>query len=1482
MSQVDKNDISNNSLVNYNNRKKLTNEFSCEASSFLNNEINSHTDESFCNSDTNNIFYTNTADKLEYLNKIDLEQYVIDTFKKDLAEVQDSFDDQNQKDGFITNTYNFFKEATGTSISKEDLQNAIIKQNEAIQMLIKAKENDNFKVVYAQITNTEFNEEKLLECYFAETQLENLNSNFNQILSTNESNENKEKNINKAILEIENQSGISYEELVTNYKELSSKYLGPTNELVNTLNNYIDSQDIAIDKFAQTTQIAGLGLTVAGSILCFIPIPGVAQAIGISTMNAGRLLSLAGTFGDNILEAIEIGTNNVNNKDEYDIINNLVKETGIDVALFASGICAGKAGNIAKSYVLNCTNNTLISRGAEIATDASLSLASDYLLTGEVNFANEGRSQILSILTGLAYNKVATTKAKMPSNNEQTDSLNQDTTKSFGFFEKIKNYFSKKTPEDAVEKIDTTTENTQKMFPDAEDNINFAKDAKFSDESLDILKTFDKDQLEMAKMFCTAGFDENLVLKASQAGNIKFENLIKAKELKLDDECALIISRSCYTVEEVEKYARFIQEDNFEPDCALKAICLGLSDTQINIAKKAKSVGFTGKYAINAGKAEFNDEQFRIVQEIFNLGKEVPFKKIEDMAFECARSNFTAEQIKSLKERKLQGLSDVDSFEAAAYNYTNEQCEIMTLLSGTSANSYRHQAANCNLTKQEALRLIQLIDEKKFTPADAFMLISKKVSEEKIKALSSLYKYEDRTIQKKYLDLSDDEVASINELRAAGCTKRTITQLIDSKLSTIQKETIIEILKAGFDDQIAMKGKDCTKEQIEFLKELKEIGYSDIIISKAISEGINSQNMDIIRDIQDKKPSEFLVIKILKEKYNADQINKILYYRDAGVSEKMALKLIKLQIKDSDIDLIKKCEKLNLDEKFVIRCLEKENIDILQKHIIATEHGITSDECRQIAIDNNFNKTQLEKVQLYLKEGRSETEAVLFVKNNYNEMQIKLYDETISYGFNDEASQESVKLNLTKEELKKARTAKDAKIDDVMAIYFAKNLSDKELSGTISDIQKFIGEANPNTKVKTKILQNDAGANLIITTEHKVFKNTESPEIITETVTFDEHGNIKTSTTTKSMGIIRTKYINSNNEFILKMNGDDVVEQIEILYDDTGEISHVLHTKLAGDILPGAFITTKYDGSNYPEDFDIVKSLLDETIEIDLEANNYKKGVVVSYVMKDDFIEYAENHKKNGCEINRKYQYNPENGDSSYAYQIKDKQGELILNLNRSFNQNADGTTTTTINGAQYTAIFKSDYVIAIKKPNGEIVTLDLKTKFSPNEIDNMTDFYDFCKTVPADDLITLSENIKKIVLLPDSNKAAMDINMTLYTNTSVATMAHELGHSIDFCDIIPGNISGTISSNAELIEIYNKEFEIFKEEFPQPAQEVVSYFSQTGGGKSDTGLAELVAEVNMLLKTYGANDNQLTARAEYLVRYFPETVATIAKLLGY
>ncbi len=409
----------------------------------------------------------------------------------------------------------------------------------------------------------------------------------------------------------------------------------------------------------------------------------------------------------------------------------------------------------------------------------------------------------------------------------------------------------------------------------------------------------------------------------------------------------------------------------------------------------------------------------------------------------------------------------------------------------------------------------------------------------------------------------------------------------------------------------------------------------------------------------------------------------------------------------------------------------------------------------------------------------------------------------------------------------------------------------------------------------------------------------------------DSNGNISKSTTFENgdgtgeayyQELDRTIILNAK-KIEIEVEGEKVaypvpVSQIEIVNNENGEPSYVLYTKESSD-LSGAFETTRYDLKDYPEEMDVISAIKDGTIT---------GGTKLSTVTSDNgSTSYVQNYERNGNTVSRNYNSQvDENGNlvsTNYQYQINNENGDSLLSVDRSWSKNADGSTTTVINGKNYTATFDDNTkTVTVVQEDGTKTSYsinDMLTKIDTSEseekaastkenyvYENSTeqqkDFWAMVKTLPADQLINLGTNVKEITIT--DNVFGTNINFARHLNVipDVAVISHELGHSID---IVDEEKLGNISQNEELIEIYNNEMKTFTQKYPELSQNIISYFSQVGGGgvfETNTGLSELVAESNMLMTTYGHDNDSVNARAEYLVQYFPETVAKIGELLGY
>lgn len=328
--------------------------------------------------------------------------------------------------------------------------------------------------------------------------------------------------------------------------------------------------------------------------------------------------------------------------------------------------------------------------------------------------------------------------------------------------------------------------------------------------------------------------------------------------------------------------------------------------------------------------------------------------------------------------------------------------------------------------------------------------------------------------------------------------------------------------------------------------------------------------------------------------------------------------------------------------------------------------------------------------------------------------------------------------------------------------------------------------------------------------------------------------------------------------------------QVEIFNGKNGEPEFIIATKPSKK-LNGAFETTKYILTNYPEDMDVLKEIKEGTITGGEKLSSVSKN-------SDGSTVYNENYTYAGKEIAKKYVKS--NGRNSYSYEIKDENGTNLFKLDRSFQKNEDGTTTTIINDKEYKVEFIDDeFEAKITMPNGEKEIICFSDKCG---LMDLAKFYEFVKYTPADFILAL----KDIETIRISNifSAFDSLENKLYGPTTLPTLTHEIGHSIDLPKGDDWWRSGELSGDKGLIDVYNKEMGKFQKENPMATKDVLNYFSQIGGGSSaiSTGLTEIIGDIYTLMFMYGHVDDSIQLRINYLSKYFPETVAKLGTMLGY
>ena len=326
----------------------------------------------------------------------------------------------------------------------------------------------------------------------------------------------------------------------------------------------------------------------------------------------------------------------------------------------------------------------------------------------------------------------------------------------------------------------------------------------------------------------------------------------------------------------------------------------------------------------------------------------------------------------------------------------------------------------------------------------------------------------------------------------------------------------------------------------------------------------------------------------------------------------------------------------------------------------------------------------------------------------------------------------------------------------------------------------------------------------------------------------------------------------------------------EFIYVNDKKQPYILHKSLS-DVLEGAYNVDKYE---------IGSCSLNEAMA--LIENGELKALPRASVSKhpDGSVELQETFDRNNCHTRRRFIKKGNN--TQYFYKITDKlTGECLLDINRSFEQKSNNCTVTTINDTEYEALYDDkNMTITITDSKGHKKVINMLYLTCGFKTDWNEELFKYLKSFPADVLLNIAKCFNSINLSDRYFSGSVDaVNKELEIGGDLAYASHEAGHGMDLYNS-PDKLSGTISTNPELKEIYDMEFEKFYREFPNIAHTIVTYFSPDGCEyKSDLGIYEFVAEANMLFVTYGHDSIKQSTRSHYLVEYFPKTIAKIAEL---
>ena len=232
---------------------------------------------------------------------------------------------------------------------------------------------------------------------------------------------------------------------------------------------------------------------------------------------------------------------------------------------------------------------------------------------------------------------------------------------------------------------------------------------------------------------------------------------------------------------------------------------------------------------------------------------------------------------------------------------------------------------------------------------------------------------------------------------------------------------------------------------------------------------------------------------------------------------------------------------------------------------------------------------------------------------------------------------------------------------------------------------------------------------------------------------------------------------------------------------------------------------------------------------------------------------------------------------SGMTYQIKDKDGNILANIERRHRKIDDNHYTSSFNGQKYDMQFSNDKITVSKTDNdGNVIeTIELDS----NQLDfNLIDLY---KQLPGDYLFKIKDMNTKITFdnsnkITDKNNACFSfVDNTIYISSELKNnpfvFAHELGHAIDFN-------SGIISKNPDLAKVYQEELEAYKSATSDAEGQSIDYFTNQENG---TAIPESIAETHALMSGMINEDfNTIMLRSVVLQQHFPKTIAKISELI--
>lgn len=695
--------------------------------------------------------------------------------------------------------------------------------------------------------------------------------------------------------------------------------------------------------------------------------------------------------------------------------------------------------------------------------------------------------------------------------------------------------------------------------------------------------------------------------------------------------------------------------------------------------------------------------------------------------------------------------------------------------------------------------------------------------------------------------------------------------LVENDISETFARAFSRLPEDKYARAIEVLKKNVFEENVEEVIELDDDEYKNV--HELLDIGADSESVAILAKLKGndyKRAKDFLakgidasdVIHFVK--LRKSQEGKAIEYLKAGQAPYIAAKYARMNKHQRDMASYFLFDGLESDIAFSIAELNNKQFT---RALSIMEKGIIKDEAYDLAKLSSKNYKKIDKLR----------------ELNIPDSSLAVFSEFDSESLS--RALELLKNGVLADYIPDILDIQDGKMErdeyeEYRALGYGENGSFK-LSlmdeNEIEKIKEFIGR-NPEIEELLKDnyepdvveLQNTDNSILIMSKEAK---SENGSDINLVQIFFDDGTVIKNkSEENKKDGSISRIYKGSDIFQIKYAKFGEIREMIQYIRDEEhGGIAGVLISK-ASELLEGCFETKYYDINDFKTSDDISK------VDASIEDSVTSEGETISSVRKNPngSITYTEDWTYGDYTTKRNYtEKRSKTGDlvySEYSYNIEDKNNNSLMNIDRTFKRNSDGSSTNIINGNTYNISYDDSRKTVIISDGKNRKELDFSTKlplYSQNTLWEKS-----IKYLPVDTLLTIHKNINKWNYCINEDSAANGVSKTLSSGTHTEVITHEAGH-------LKCYENEDLAENPELNQIYIDEMGDFMEVMPHNEQEFIDYFSLRANMASSNGIDEFIAETNILLSTYGVNYSRLKTRSQLLERYFPKTICKIAELTG-